>query len=697
MMEQAVMLAGIGAALAIAWPGKHRRSLAAAAVFCLAATNIWLASRFLADDFSYRQVWLQSDPNLAWRLKLAGLWSGDEGTLLLLALIAAVMTVRLLRYGPAAAAGAGIVTSAFAAGAMLWSPFEATAAGDLAAAPYRGMNAHLTSVWMLVHPPLVFVSYLLLVAPVGAMVAAIAVDDDGWRRLSGRYARAAWLLISAGIAFGMWWAYEDFTYGTLWHWDPVQTAIFAAWCYLTAMLHLQTRYRPGGAYAVAHPVLGLMAAASAMAAMAVTRSDALASSHRYVGETSLVFLATLAIAIIAAGGAAGAYRLAAGRTAARSRVRGPLMLWVAVLVLTLAGGIAHGHLANAFISAYLELPRPGDLKPFFETLRNFAPADELAALRAAFAQWDVDNFRLNRWFVPLLIAAGIAGGHFIMPASRSRRWMASLACVLTASALVIWVRPFEHLFDGRGLTSGKTIALFAQLDALLAALGYLLLATIAVAVMQLRARQRVMSIPSALIHAGVVLALFGGLAATVLDRYAQHIISLPQATGHTVQFAGGYTVQIGAVETDEARDGARAQGTAGAFRTAGQVSWLLSRDGRRVDGGAGHAIYRDSRSMADHGTGAIRLMCEAIDYRFARYRSADSQMIHPLISRGLLRDVQIWLPAALPAAGAHARREVPVILKVYPLMSLVWIGLALSLIGSAWQTVQQFTQVRRRS
>ena len=151
------------------------------------------------------------------------------------------------------------------------------------------MNAHLTSVWMLVHPPLVFASYLLLIAPVGAMADAIARGGEAWKDISARYGRAGWLLVSAGIGFGMWWAYEDFTYGTLWHWDPVQTAVFAAWCYLTAMLHMQSRYRPDGDFAVAHPLLGLLTAAAAMAAMAVTRSDELASSHRYVGETSRLF------------------------------------------------------------------------------------------------------------------------------------------------------------------------------------------------------------------------------------------------------------------------------------------------------------------------------------------------------------------------------------------------------------------------
>ncbi|MDH3740318.1 MAG: cytochrome c biogenesis protein CcsA [Hyphomicrobiales bacterium] len=695
-MAQLIVLAGFGASLAIVWPGRHRQQLVLTALACFTIATVWLAARFIADDFSYRQVWLQSDPNLAWWLKLAGLWSGDEGTLLLLALIASAMTHRLLRHGIAAGVGAAAVTGVFAAGALIWSPFAATSAGELAQAPYRGMNAHLTSVWMLVHPPLVFASYLLLIAPLGAMAAAIARGGEAWRYLSARYARAGWLLVSAGIGFGMWWAYEDFTYGTLWHWDPVQTAVFAAWCYLTAMLHMQSRYRPDGDFAVMHPLLGLMTAASAMTAMAVTRSEQLASSHRYVGETSLVLLAAMAAAIVLVAVLSIGWRIAAGVRCTGGRAKVPVMLWIAALGLALSGAVAHVHLATAFWSGQLGLPRPEDLKPFFETLRNFTSAGELAALREAFAQWDVDNFGLNRWLVPVLFMIGTAGGHFILPASRKWRWSATLVTLLLATALSLWIQPFERLFDGRGLTSGKTVALFTELDALLAALGYLLAAAVSVVIVRLRDGQSVMSIPSAAIHVGVVMALFGGLSSTIFDSYSQRLIDLPQAVGQTQTFAGGYNVTIGSIASGQARDGGRATGPAGAFQTIGEVSWSLQQDGQQIDGGRGHTVYRDSRVATAGGTGAVRLMCEAVDYRFARYRSGDGQMIHPLISRGLLRDVQVWLPAAIPGGlKSKTKMQVPVVLKIYPLISLVWAGLIVCIAGAAWQTLSQIKKSRR--
>lgn len=697
MMGQALVVAGLFCSLGALVPSAWLRLLGLAAAACHGLAFAWLTSRFLADDFTYRQVWSQSDPHLSWWLKLAGPWSGDAGTLLLLALLAALLGVHLSRHGRAAAIGAAALSAAFAAGALVWSPFEATTAAELSDAPYRGMNAHLTSVWMLVHPPLIFAAYLLIVAPVGAMCAALAFADPAWRGIAARTGRVGWLLISSGIGFGMWWAYEDFTYGTLWHWDPVQTSVFAAWCFLTAMLHLQSRYRPDGAFAVTHPLLGLAAAASVMLAMAVTRSESLASSHRYVGDTSLVLLVGIAVAILISAIGACLWHAFRGRGHRRRVTPNPVVLWVATSFFIACGLAAQVHLGLAYYGAHFDLPRPDDLKPFFETLRNFASASELADLRAAFAQWEVDNFAMNRWLAPLFIAAGLAGAHLVLPLRRSSRWICTGLVLGATAATVVWGQPFARLFDGRGLTSGKTVALFSVLDALVVALAYLLLATGMLAYSRLRHRLGAMSVAVALVHAGAVLALFGGLSATVFDSYAQRLVSLPDSLGKPQHFAGGYSVTIGAVKGQAAEDGGRGSAGEGAFRTLGEVSWSLRRDGMSVDGGSGHTVYRDARDRATEGTGAIRLMCAAIDYRFARYRSGDSQIMHPLISRGILQDVQIWLPAVVPdepAAGATggADRQVPLVLKRFPLMSLVWAGLAIAFVGAAWHTVRHLVK-----
>ncbi len=107
--------------------------------------------------------------------------------------------------------------------------------------------------------------------------------------MSSSSRRLGWLILSLGLASGMRWAYEDFTFGQIWHGDPVQTSVFMVWALATAHLHALRRYRPDGSFALTHPLLGLMTGGAALLSMAVTRSPVLASSHRYVGETSLPF------------------------------------------------------------------------------------------------------------------------------------------------------------------------------------------------------------------------------------------------------------------------------------------------------------------------------------------------------------------------------------------------------------------------
>jgi hypothetical protein len=61
--------------------------------------------------------------------------------------------------------------------------------------------------------------------------------------------------------------------------------------------------------------------------------------------------------------------------------------------------------------------------------------------------------------------------------------------------------------------------------------------------------------------------------------------------------------------------------------------------------------------------------------------------MHPFIHRGLWRDVQVWFPSPEFKAGNTGEPEpqpgrLPVILKTYPMMTWLWIGLAMALAGA---------------
>ena len=227
------------------------------------------------------------------------------------------------------------------------------------------MNAHLIRIWMAFHPPLILAAYLFFLAPLGAAIEALRHGRGPWGAIAAKSVRLGWLILSLGLASGMWWAYEDFTFGQIWHWDPVQTSVFMVWALATAHLHALRRYRPDGPFALTHPLLGLLTGAAVLLSIAVTRSPMLASSHRYVGETSLPFwLGALALLV-------GSIFYAVLRRRRVQSERRPVKaertvwLWGTILLLSGAAAIAAAFIGQAYASAALSLPRPENLKPFF--------------------------------------------------------------------------------------------------------------------------------------------------------------------------------------------------------------------------------------------------------------------------------------------------------------------------------------------
>ena len=513
-----------------------------------------------------------------------------------------------------------------------------------------------------------------------------------WPRLARFYVRVAWLVLSAGLVAGMWWAYEDFTYGQVWHWDPVQTSVFVLWSFSTAQVHCLRRYKPDGAFSVTHPLLGLLAALAALGSMIVTRDATLASSHRYVGDTSQTLL-LIVFGMLAALTLAAVVRALWARRRRRVSAReGHVLIWVAIALFVSFALVALGHIAEAYVSARLGMPRPASLKPFFETLTRFATPEEVGYFRAVFAQWDIDNFAMNRWLAPLGVAIGLVGGHNFLPLRRAPRWAVSVLVALAAIVVALYLRPFAVLYEGAGMTSGKTVAIFPWLDALLVTTAYLAVSAVLWVVLAARGGARDAAfrryfLPVGIVHLGVMVALGAGLAATVLDTYAQKLVAYPEDFGAPQRFPGGYALTVTLDDDGAVRDGMRADaGTLSAFRSIADVGWALSRDGRVVEERSGHAIYRDARPPVRGGAGAVRLMCEMIDYRYARAVSASGQMIHPFIHRGLWRDVQVWFPALEykldDASTERQATKVPMVLKVFPMMIWLWIGLVTALLGA---------------
>ena len=309
----------------------------------------------------------------------------------------------------------------------------------------------------------------------------------------------------------------------------------------------------------------------------------------------------------------------------------------------------------------------------------------------------MDNFALNAGLAPLAVLIGLLGGHAFLPLRK--RWLA--ACCTTAVMLLallsaLWWHPFEYFYTGTGMTSQRTVAIFAWLDALLICSLFLLLSAIGwLFKMAKTLKWRAIyqhALPVGLIHCGMMLALIGALAATVLDSYTQRALHYPQDFGTAQRFADGYTLQIDIIKEHTFSDGARSDSEE-AFQAINTVQLYIQE--QDAIAAIGNTVYRDQRQPLTNTKGPVRQLCEILDYRYARYVADGRYRLDPFIVRGFWRDIQVWVPPLDYARQTGADRlpgKITVVIKTYPLLSLLWLGLTLALIGAglltalAWRT-----------
>jgi len=665
------------AALLLLWGTQLRHARAAlwklSAVLLYACTTSLLLA-LLLDRFDFRYVWLYSSSTLPVYLKVANLWGGDEGTLILLSAMFVPLAIRHATRPGWEGATLGLIAAWYAAAALLLGPFTATPESWLANQDSQGMNAHLQKIWMVLHAPAILAAYVWAIAPVGAAVQALRGGSSDYAVVTLRYNRRAWFVLTAGIGFGMVWALGDFTFGQLWHWDPVQTSAFIVWVMLTAVLHGARHWRPGGAFGRTLPVLSLLLAACTSMAMAVTRSETLASSHRYIGTTSwLSHLVLAALLIVGALIYICLPSVARGQSGKKTAVTTLLSVWLFVAIASIAGGA----LALAYLRQWFQVAKSLNEKPFFETLTMWASAEEMEQLRLAFAQWTVDGYWIAHWLLPLLLVVCMVGGYTFLRRATSRTAAVVVTAVTALICLALWWHGglLSEWYEGRGVLSSRIVSVLPWLDAALAAAGYLLLGCVLWCLKSIWRSRRLgaarLTGSLALVHGGAVVALVGGFAATALNTY-QAIQVVPEKLGQLHSIASDLSIQVSPISAVVDHSG---------YRAIAQVQ--IQREGESA---MGNALFLDGRHQPAGYQGPVRQLCEILDFRYARYTGGPRYLLDPFVVHGWLEDKQIWVPATPALLGEKLSGEMQlstlVVLRSYPLVSLVWIGLIAMLMGA---------------
>ncbi|RPH29528.1 heme lyase CcmF/NrfE family subunit [Buttiauxella warmboldiae] len=428
-----------------------------------------LTVSFLTDDFSVIYVAQHSHRQLPWGLKLAAVWGGHEGSLLLWVLFLSGWSSLFawqylnepdLLY-PLTLCVLLIITALLLLFVVVWSdPFVRIFPPAIEG---RDLNPMLQHLGLILHPPLLYLGYGGLMIAAG--VALASLSERGFSAASAwvcwRWALPGWCALTLGIILGSWWAYCELGWGGWWFWDPVENASLLPWLAASALLHSLYASRQRGIFHRWSLLLAILTLILSLLGTLIVRTGIVISVHAFALDNVravplLVLFAIVSLASLSLYGWRVAEKPAAARFGCWSRemfLLATLMLFGALLLIVLIGTL------YPMIYGLLGWGRLSVGAPYF----NLAtlPFGLLMLVVIGFSAggfWkNTPRDTRHRWAWPCAI------GLLVIALCWPTGALSALACGLVAAAMLrLWLQP--------------VCALRRQLPALLAHTGVLIVA-----------------------------------------------------------------------------------------------------------------------------------------------------------------------------------------------------------------------------
>ena len=435
----------------VARPAAHGQLVFLAIAFGL------LAYAFVTNDFTVAYVANNSNSRLPLAYRIAGVWGGHEGSLLLWMLIFALwmvaVTVFSRRLPEEMVARVLGVMGLVAAGFLAFMLFTSNPFDRLLPAPADGrdLNPLLQDPGMVLHPPMLYMGYVGFSVAFAFAIAALISGrlDAAWARWSRPWTTVAWVFLTLGNALGSWWAYYELGWGGWWFWDPVENSSFMPWLLGTALIHSLAVTEKRGSFRNWTVLLAIFTFAFSLIGTFLVRSGVLTSVHAFATDpTRGVFILSLLVLVIG-----GSLALFAWRTS-RVRLRGgsfsllsreSLLLTNNVLLAAATGTVMLGTLYPLALEA-LGLGKISVGPPYFDAVfvPTIAPALFLIGV-GPIARWKKASLpelavRL-RWALAVSLATAL-----VLPFTLGR-WsplvsfgLALAAWIAAASAVSVWDR-----------------------------------------------------------------------------------------------------------------------------------------------------------------------------------------------------------------------------------------------------------------
>jgi len=650
----------------------------------LTAATLHLVGLFLRSDFTYMYVWSYSSRALPWFYKATAFWAGQDGTFLLWALIiyaSALWASERLGFTDSLARRVHIVTHLiglfFITMTLLVSPFRSIydlypeLPRNFIPADGNGLNPLLQDPWMAAHPPLMFIGYGAATIPFAAAIAHLWRHDPRWLRIAHPWARVSWLFLTLGIAVGGVWSYQVLGWGGFWAWDPVETSSLIPWFVVTALLHAVVQNLRKGEFPVLTPALAALSFMLVIYATFITRSGLWESIHAFGETTTGPYLALLLVNIPIVSALLVADRAVRKKTEAGGHTKALIFAFllaqgVVVLYKAFSGGglpsvkeVAAIFVLTGVIFPVLRGRFTGTGEPIpdapprsahlftrtnlfylaivtllilgFVSFWGLSYPFLMQALREVKVSVEIDFY--NMWSYPfavlLLLTIALCMGIGIM--RRTQLLLGGAAVLLMGGAAAVFGVTGSPLADFLlpPLVYGFVLALWRA--------GKLLKSSA-------RKREKLKLASFYLIHAGVVMIIFGAVFNTTLTSETEVVFRFVPGEGvlsGPQEIGAGYAIELAGIDVYENYEG---------YLTTD----ILVR------------VYKNGRYL---GEGVARTINNE---KFGRVTKV-------YINRNLDADVYV----IFQGIGGHSGGvvEVPLTVKLEPFVNLLWLGIAIISLG----------------
>ena len=358
--------------MALARPAARAHGLLVGVAFaCLVAS-------FVRNDFSVQYVANNSNSLLPLFYRVAGVWGGHEGSLLLWLAMLGGWMLAVAQFSdklpaPFVARVLGVM-GLVAVGFLLFMLTTSNPFDRLVPVPMDGndLNPLLQDPGMVSHPPMLYMGYVGFSVAFAFAVAALIEGklDATWARWTRPWTTAAWSCLTIGIMLGSAWAYYELGWGGWWFWDPVENASFMPWLAGTALIHSLAVTEKRGAFKSWTVLLAVLAFSLSLLGTFIVRSGVLSSVHAFAtdparGRFILGFL------VVVIGGALSLYAWRAPKVGLGARFslvsRESLLLGNNMLFVVVCASVLLGTMYPLLLDA-LGMGKISVGAPYFETV-----------------------------------------------------------------------------------------------------------------------------------------------------------------------------------------------------------------------------------------------------------------------------------------------------------------------------------------